>query len=932
VDVRYSIRSAYPLHLCFCGAACFFTLACLVLERASAAIVVDPLSVGATDLSFQFFDFVTPVSPVASPVPDPFNAPSGVTALTIGRTQDGTLEVNGGSSANLYAIWIGESAQGGDGQLTVRGAGTKLSAISNISMGGNSLGRFDILEGAVVEAREIQLSSHQLGTQSELNLSGPNTRMDIVDSVSVGINGRFMTNGGALLEATGVNISKSIYYSIDGSVAVAAVDGTDSQWLLSGDLKIGELGDGELTISNGAEVIAKSTRLGNYSPDVVGLTLAGGTLRTDGLYFAGNQIAGTGNVFAKGMVADLPLTFDASHGLVQTVPIETQPAVHVELDVTSAGTLGAGYLGNGVLTIADGRAIESVEGVLGHGPLSYGRANIVGEGSKWTVSGNLNVGVEGSGELAIGAGAKVEVGGELLLARNAHSPYGHVRFDGGELSTMTLSSGVDQLLGTGTILTESVYLDGNLVFDQPGEASGPIVLNDLPDQNVTIELANTPQSVFGIGYRTGGSVEVRNGAQLASASSSIGKRYEGSGAVLVTGPGSEWNLWDNLWVGTGSQEAKGELRVLDQGLVTSRVLILQAGGSVEVAGIGSRLEAESLHINGDQGVSPASLHIHSGGVVSIDSPSAYGSSPITGTILVEGEGSQLRFPHHGGFNGMLVRIRDHAELLVGEDQLGGGDAGISNGTLHLDGGTIDLSGGKFDANDGNFIFERGLLKNLHEFTGELVQLGGRIESGFDRFTVTGAYVQDEDATIRVLMENRSSPERIRVNGVAVLEGTIEVEALLELPTSVSTSEEVFKVLHATRGIIGSFESWVLPELAAGLGWSVRQTFDRIDLEVIAGDFNGDLVVDAADYTVWRDALYDYVEKGTGADGDRNGYIDDRDFSLWKEFFGRTLIAPTATGTPSATSVGVPEPASCGLLVFLPIALLNYRGCRRPSVR
>lgn len=53
-----------------------------------------------------------------------------------------------------------------------------------------------------------------------------------------------------------------------------------------------------------------------------------------------------------------------------------------------------------------------------------------------------------------------------------------------------------------------------------------------------------------------------------------------------------------------------------------------------------------------------------------------------------------------------------------------------------------------------------------------------------------------------------------------------------------------------------------------------------------GDYNGNGVNDAADYTLWRDTLGDTVPNGTGADGDANGIIDQGDFNAWADNFGR----------------------------------------------
>jgi hypothetical protein len=81
---------------------------------------------------------------------------------------------------------------------------------------------------------------------------------------------------------------------------------------------------------------------------------------------------------------------------------------------------------------------------------------------------------------------------------------------------------------------------------------------------------------------------------------------------------------------------------------------------------------------------------------------------------------------------------------------------------------------------------------------------------------------------------------------------------------------------------------------------------------IPGDYNGDLMVNAADYTVWRNTLGQIVPVGTGADGNRDTMITYDDYVLWKETYGLTL--PGGSGAVVGEST-VPEP-SAGVLLLL----------------
>jgi hypothetical protein len=78
---------------------------------------------------------------------------------------------------------------------------------------------------------------------------------------------------------------------------------------------------------------------------------------------------------------------------------------------------------------------------------------------------------------------------------------------------------------------------------------------------------------------------------------------------------------------------------------------------------------------------------------------------------------------------------------------------------------------------------------------------------------------------------------------------------------------------------------------------------------VTGDYNGDGIVDAADYTVWRDTLGQTVFwKGDKADGDQSGIIDQGDYEFWRTHFGETITPPMGSGA----TLAVPEPASLGI--------------------
>jgi Dockerin type I domain len=100
-----------------------------------------------------------------------------------------------------------------------------------------------------------------------------------------------------------------------------------------------------------------------------------------------------------------------------------------------------------------------------------------------------------------------------------------------------------------------------------------------------------------------------------------------------------------------------------------------------------------------------------------------------------------------------------------------------------------------------------------------------------------------------------------------------------------------------------------------------QALSAIEPPSTTGDYNGNGVVDAADYVVWRKTLNQTVpEPGDGADGDRSGVIDQGDYEFWRMQFGDVVPVPVSGSGHIAT---VPEPATSGLLLFATLVALGH---------
>ena len=92
---------------------------------------------------------------------------------------------------------------------------------------------------------------------------------------------------------------------------------------------------------------------------------------------------------------------------------------------------------------------------------------------------------------------------------------------------------------------------------------------------------------------------------------------------------------------------------------------------------------------------------------------------------------------------------------------------------------------------------------------------------------------------------------------------------------------------------------------------------------VPGDYNGNGVVDAADYTVWRDTLGSTEDLRANGDdtGASMGVIDQADYVFWKSQFG----VPVGGGSLSVG--GVPEPTGFELLMLIGVSCYSTRARR-----
>lgn len=235
-------------------------------------------------------------------------------------------------------------------------------------------------------------------------------------------------------------------------------------------------------------------------------------------------------------------------------------------------------------------------------------------------------------------------------------------------------------------------------------------------------------------------------------------------------------------------------------------------------------------------------------------------------------------------------------------------------------GRIELQGGKLDTQFVNI--DGGTLTGVGEVfagtgpvTSPVRNLSGRIEPGVPvgLLTLQGDLSNQADGTLAFELGGLTAItqyDRLAVDRFAFLDGILEV-SLIDLGGRLFNPSvgNTFTILTAGEEVFGTFETLLLP---AGFTWDVIYNPTSVVLAVtglgLQGDFNGNGIVDAADYAVWRDTL-----------GDATNY------DLWKSNFGK----PSGIGTGAE----VPEPAGwIAAIIAVVIGALSRkrRACRRAA--
>jgi len=417
-----------------------------------------------------------------------------------------------------------------------------------------------------------------------------------------------------------------------------------------------------------------------------------------------------------------------------------------------------------------------------------------------------------------------------------------------------------------------------------------------------------------VGHIGEGSLRIEEGATVTSANASLGHLVGSHGTVRIED--ATWTTTGDLIVGREG----GALLTLSSGasLTNANVSI-----SSEATGDGTALASDDsswtiLNTLNVGTVGDGILSITGGSVVNSDAfvgglPASDGVAALSGGEWTTSEVLTIGGPNVGptaGGSG-LVRVTGGRLGADGEIHV------LPSGILELQAGVVDANTITVEGPTGQFNFTGGILQ-VGTFNGSLENDGGNFLPNVGT-VVNGDYHAGVNSVLSHLISETAASglyDSLTVTGAASLDGSLyfSLSAIVE-PSP--TDSFVLVSADTLAGSLFNVASGQRVDTANGNGsfvvyYGPGSPFDPNQIVLTSylprgpsGDYNNNGIVDAADYTVWRDNLG--APPGTLLNDVDGGPIDQDQYDTWQENFGTNGAASLAHAT-------VPEPSVIALLL------------------
>jgi hypothetical protein len=716
-----------------------------------------------------------------------------------------------------------------------------------------------------------------------------------------------------------------------------------------GNLQVVETagGEGEVRILAGRELTINAGDLLNDGLVIVNSDGGTSAARLRFSAFAGdnqNTLSGNGTILLQAGSQTFPIVI--SPATIETSSsVVTQSAGHT---IRGVGRVTASIINNGNILAAD---LPAAPG-----------ANIL-EISGGSMTNNATLGTE--------ANATIDIVGTYSIAQGASGAISAA--DGGTVNLRNfvhIDGGALQTKGSGIIVSSSAPVGqfSTRLTDVTNEGTyqvnfgGGVTIAGSGFTNDGIVNLNGAMSYANSGFLSGTGEVVMAGA--ASVSTQGGVVISHAAGHIIRGSGQINAEVTN----EGVISATGTLRLVGNPHTNHHELRAASGGTLQVENFITQDPSTGLIVAEDGGTvklmgtgrvtngrlqSAGSGFFHAGDgtrLADVVNEGTIHVRPISGngTMLVEGAG----ITNDGTIVvNPLSQGGTYAMSFNGSPQMTLGGTGVvdlhhTNSILNVTPGTVNAAGHTIEgrgqingeiANEGSILGDASHMPI--QFNGKLTGAGTlqniRIEgthapgnNGPQHQVVTGLYAMNPGARLEIEIGGPnyfSDIDWVDVLGTITLGGTLEVELI---GGYVPTGPAGFPLVTSTGGRTGVFANAILPDLPGGLHFELDYTPFAVNLAVqgIAGDYNKDGIVDAADYVVWRKS-FGQMGSGLAADGNADGQVNDVDYDVWLASFGQ--VAPGSGSGASLIRLQVPEPAA---ILFAAIAVWWAPGRRPPFAR
>jgi T5SS/PEP-CTERM-associated repeat protein len=679
---------------------------------------VEELTIGAGGMTNNDADTQFLFGSIRLAANQTWNAAAGPLTVELVNLNGFTLTIAGAHPVEMSSrisgagfLWLGDAYTS-----TVKMTGGVSNTFTNpiIVRGGTLL--LEKSGGAVAVPGGVQIYStlrlaanEQISAANTLVYVAPgglldvNTRTETVDRLTIG--GTVTTTGAGKL------------------IAAESLVSGPGRWNTAGNFYVGDSANGELLVNGGGQVTSGVGYIGNQTgvtgeASVYG-PLAGtsSTWTNSGDLYIGNAGNGTLNVFERGIVnsdRDLYVGYAGKgalnitdNGAVNSGAFDAIASVghspgsmgDVVVDGSSSEWTTAhliiGKQGTGTLAVTDGSQAYAGQsftaGDAGEGHVTVSDAllttnnTIIGRssGSEGTVTlENLAlwdhyspmaadpfvVGDAGAGTLNILSDSDVALHFQSLpILGNQAQGIGVVNVDGdgSELVVEAQDMSVGRF-GTG----ELNITDGGLVLLQG--AAADVLVGENPGAEGAVQIAGAESTLAAstafVGFLGSGLLDVTSGGQLRAAFEVVLAEGEFStGNAVVDGDTSQLTVLSENGLLIVGGDGAGSLTVSGGAIVSAADIVIADGavstGNVSVTGLGSRFAGEEILI-GNNGV--ASLTLSDGGVASATLVEINALSSLNGNGTLNGDVTSFGLVSPGSSAGALSIDGDFTQAAAGE--------------------------------------------------------------------------------------------------------------------------------------------------------------------------------------------------------------------------------------------------------------------------